>query len=111
MASARKIKLTDSKKRKIDPKKIEEALGAEFIGKVNDPQDGLNLYNERRKYIFLQDIIKQAAEVRHADQACNLVYFINNYVNALEPAWRDWHCEKHGWGGDGAVKKCPRCAK
>lgn len=111
MASARKIKLTDSKKRKIDPKKIEEALGAEFIGKVNDPQDGLNLYNEGRKYIFLQDIIKKAAEVRHADQACNLVYFINNYVNALEPAWRDWRCEIHNWTGSGAIKKCPECAK
>lgn len=108
---SRKIKLTDTKMPKIDPEKIGKALGAEYVGKVNGPGDGLRLYMERQNFIFLQEIVKKAAECKHADDACSLVYYINNRVGAPEPAWRNWHCDKHNCGGAGSIPKCSECER
>lgn len=59
---------------------------------------------------FLEEIKKRAKECSHADQACGLVYFINNTVKADTP-WRNWHCEKHNYGGHGVISECPGCDK
>ncbi len=59
---------------------------------------------------FLAEIKKRAAACMHADQACDLVYFINNTVNA-KACWRSWSCVEHGWGGHGAVPNCPVCRR
>lgn len=57
---------------------------------------------------FLEEIKKQAKECLHTDSACGLVYFINNTCDA-DAQWRDWHCEKHNYGGSGAIPNCPKC--
>jgi hypothetical protein len=59
---------------------------------------------------LLAEIKKRAKECNHADDACDLVYFINNTVGANAP-WRSWSCEKHHYGGHGPENQCPRCAE
>ena len=58
---------------------------------------------------LLDEIKKKAKECSHADDACELIYFINNIVNPKGAYWRSWICEKHGFSGEGAVPTCPAC--
>lgn len=61
----------------------------------------------------LLEIIKhKAKECRHADDACQLVYFINNTVEATgDGVWRSWACNVHHWSGSGPIPKCPDCLR
>ena len=64
--------------------------------------------NELTDTELLDEIKKFAANCNHADQACALVYFINNSVNASAP-WRSWKCKLHNYSGQGSVPQCPKC--
>jgi hypothetical protein len=57
---------------------------------------------------LLEEIKRRAKKCKHADDACKLVYFINNTVNS-DAYWRDWHCEKRHYTGTGSIPDCPRC--
>jgi hypothetical protein len=57
---------------------------------------------------LLAEIKRKAKDCIHADQACSLIYFINNFTNADAP-WRSWKCEQHHYTGHGAIPNCPKC--
>ncbi len=57
---------------------------------------------------LLAEIKERAAKIVHADEACQLVYFVNNTVGADAP-WRSWTCEKHHYSGHGPLNQCPKC--
>lgn len=58
---------------------------------------------------LLATIKEMARQCSHADQACQLVFFINNTVDAKHAYWRSWRCETHNYGGSGAISVCPMC--
>ncbi len=45
----KKIIVTDKPARKLDPEEVAEMLGADFVAKVGSPQEGLALYQERKR--------------------------------------------------------------
>lgn len=59
---------------------------------------------------LLKKIKLKAKNCLHADDACDLVYFINNATNA-KAFWRNWECKKHHYAGNGPVSHCPECER
>lgn len=46
---SRRIKDTSETERRIDPVEVAKALGADIIGRVSGPEEGMALYQERKR--------------------------------------------------------------
>jgi hypothetical protein len=63
---------------------IHRMLAEDALRRQSEPPAAIAMTDEQ----LLEEIKRRARECVHADQACRLVYFINNTVDADAP-WRD----------------------